>query len=95
MQKKSVVQKSLSGSAQKQTDVDKAVGNYLALVATASRGVATQLDANIATIKARAATVLKSLPDGKTSRDKATVVKRDLKEALVSVQPKFLQYPRS
>ncbi|KAI0338981.1 hypothetical protein BDW22DRAFT_1348121 [Trametopsis cervina] len=88
--KKSVVQKSLSGSAQKQTDVDKAVGNYLALVATASRGVATQLDANIATIKARAASVLATLPDGKTSRDKATVVKRDLKEALADFKATHL-----
>ena len=57
------------------------------LVKADGSGVAATLDADLATIKTTAAGVLAKLPDGKSSRDKATVVKKNLDAAIVSHAP--------
>jgi hypothetical protein len=54
-------------------------------VGSAGTAVAGSLDADLTAIKTTATAVLATLPDGKSSRDKATVVKKNLKDALVSV----------
>lgn len=51
----------------------------------ASEAVAATLDEDVAAIMKHAEELLKKLPDGKNDRDKQTVVKKNLKEALVSL----------
>ncbi|KAI0087812.1 hypothetical protein BDY19DRAFT_953337 [Irpex rosettiformis] len=80
--KKTVIQRSLKSAAQESTPLDKAVGNFLRLVQADGTAVARTLDAELSHIKATAAAVLKTLPDGKSTRDKATVVKKNLDTAL-------------
>ncbi|KAI0802042.1 hypothetical protein BC629DRAFT_1438590 [Irpex lacteus] len=80
--KKTVIQRSLKGTNQESTDLDKAVGNFFQLVGADGTSVAGTLDADLAAIKSTAAAVLAKLPDGKSSRDKATVVKKNLDTAI-------------
>ena len=84
LQKKVVVQRAIKGAAQETTDLDKAVGNFLQLVKADGSGVAGLLDTDLAAIKSTAVAVLAKLPDGKSPRDPATVVKKNLDDAIVS-----------
>ncbi len=82
-----MVQRALKGNNQTSQPKDLAVGNFLALVKADSQKVASNLDANIATIITTAQTVLKGLPNGTTSKtgrkDKAAANKAALSSALV------------
>ncbi|KAI0341934.1 hypothetical protein BDW22DRAFT_1429451 [Trametopsis cervina] len=82
--KKSVVQKSISSSAQATTDLDKAVGNYLALVNTATRAVAQTLDQDVTTIRNEATALHASLPDDPARRSKAAAAKAELAAAIAA-----------
>lgn len=87
-QKKTVVQRALTGAKQGATDIDKAVGNYLRLVSGSAAGVASQIDADIAAIIAAAdavsATMPKQDPKARPSRDPKIAQGEALAKALAN-----------
>lgn len=85
IQKKTVVQRSLKQTAQQNTGLDVAVGNYLTLVGPGVLPIAADLDADIAAIITQANTVNTALRPVSTARgDPVNKLKVPLVAALVS-----------